>query len=239
MKGIILAGGSGTRLQPMTRITSKQLLPIYDRPMIYFPLYTLLDAGIKDILIIAAPDHAGDYLKLLGSGKEFDAHFAYEIQDEPAGLAQGLSLAETFVGDDNCVMMLGDNIFDYNFTKDIQDFSSGAKIFVREVDDPERFGVVELDDNNHVISIEEKPAKPKSNLAQTGIYLYDEHVFDMIRTIKPSERGELEITDLNNKYLEKGVLSASVVDGTWMDAGTIESLYEATVFRRNQVLNEK
>lgn len=236
MKGIILAGGSGTRLKPMTRITSKQLLPIYDRPMIYFPLYTLLDAGITEILIIAAPAHAGDYLQLLGSGKEFNAKFTYEIQDEPGGLAQGLSLAETFVGEDKCVMVLGDNIFDHNFTDVIKSFTAGAKIFVKEVDDARRFGVVEMDENKHVLSIEEKPEHPKTNLAQTGMYIYDEHVFELIRQLKPSPRGELEITDLNNLYLEQGVLTAEVIDGEWIDAGTIESLFKATEFRRNQVL---
>lgn len=238
MKGIILAGGSGTRLAPMTRITSKQLLPIYDQPMVYFPLQTLLNAGIKEILFIAAPDHAGDYLRLLGSGKEFDAKFTYEIQDEPAGLAQGLSLAETFVGDDQCVMVLGDNIFEHDFTEEINEFTSGAKIFVKEVPDPKRFGVVEMDENNHVLGIEEKPENPKSNLAQTGIYMYDEHVFELIRELKPSHRGELEITDLNNLYLERGALSAAIISGTWIDAGTIESLYEAATLRRAQVQNQ-
>lgn len=239
MKGIILAGGSGTRLNPLTRVTSKQLLPIYDQPMIYYPLQTLLTGGIKEVLIITAPDHAGDFLNFLGSGRQFNAKFTYEIQDEPAGLAQGLSLAETFVGDDSCVMVLGDNIYDHDFTKEFTGFTSGAKIFVKEVPDPKRFGVVEMDSNGHVLSIEEKPEQPKSNLAQTGMYMYDEHVFDLIRTLKPSVRGELEITDLNNVYLERGALSAGVIDGEWIDAGTFESLFEATELRRKYILAQK
>lgn len=235
MKGIILAGGSGSRLNPITRVTSKQLLPIYDQPMIYFPLRTLLDAGIKEVLFITAPDHAGDFLHFLGSGKEFQARFTYEIQDKPVGLAQGLSLAETFVGNDSCAMILGDNIFSDNFSEAINTFVDGAKIFVKEVSDAARFGVVELDNNKHVLSIEEKPVQPKSNLAQTGLYIYDEHVFDLIRQLKPSERGELEITDLNNLYLKNGTLKAELVPGEWIDAGTFESLFHAAELRRQQV----
>lgn len=235
MKGIILAGGSGSRLSPLTRVTSKQLLPIYDQPMIYYPLKTLLDAGIKEVLLITGPEHAGDFLNFMGSGKDFNARFTYEIQDKPAGLAQGLSLAETFVGGDSCVMILGDNIFEYNFSQDIQEFTSGAKIFVKQVPDAARFGVVELDDNEHAISIEEKPKHPKSDLAQTGIYMYDQHVFDLIRQLRPSHRGELEITDLNNLYLAKGALSAARITGEWIDAGTFESLYRASALRRRQV----
>lgn len=239
MKGIILAGGSGTRLSPLTRVTSKQLLPIYDQPMIYYPLKTMLDGGINEVLIITAPDHAGDFLNFLGSGKDFGARFTYEIQDKPAGLAQGLSLAETFVGGDSCMMVLGDNIFDYDFSEDIRNFTSGARIYVKDVSDAQRFGVVELDENNHVLSIEEKPARPKSSLAQTGVYMYDEHVFDLIRQLKPSQRGELEITDLNNVYLQKGALTAGRITGEWIDAGTFESLFRATEMRRNQMLNNK
>lgn len=236
MKGIILAGGSGTRLSPLTRVTSKQLLPIYDQPMIYYPLQTLLQAGIKEVLIITAPEHAGDFLNFLGSGRDFNAKFTYEIQDQPSGLAQGLSLAETFIGEDKCMMILGDNIFEYNFTEDAKEFTSGAKIFVKEVPDAARFGVVELDDNHHVLGIEEKPEKPKTNFAQTGVYMYDENVFDLIRQLKPSHRGELEITDLNNLYLEHGILTAKIIDGEWIDTGTFESLFKATEFRRNFML---
>ncbi len=236
MKGIVLAGGSGTRLYPITKVTSKQLLPIYDQPMVYFPLKTLLDAGIKDILFITAPDHAGDFVHFLGSGKNFNARFTYEIQDKPAGLAQGLSLAETFVGNDTCAMILGDNIFSDHFSQVITNFVDGAKIFVKEVSDPERFGVVEINAQKQVLSIEEKPAAPKSNLAQTGLYIYDTQVFDLIRQQKPSARGELEITDLNNIYLQQGKLQAELVTGEWIDAGTFESLYRATELRRQHVL---
>jgi len=236
MKGIILAGGSGSRLSPLTKVTSKQLLPVYDQPMVYFPMQTLIQAGVRDILFIVAPHHAGDFLNCLGSGSQFGCRFTYEIQDKPAGLAQGLSLAETFVGNDNCVLILGDNIYEYNFSEAIKGFSSGAHIFVKTVPDPERFGVVEMNDSGRVLSIEEKPAKPKSNLAQTGVYIYDQQVFDLIRTMQPSPRGELEITDLNNLYLQKGTLTASAVTGEWIDAGTLESLFKAAEFRRNIVL---
>lgn len=237
MKGIILAGGSGTRLSPLTRVTSKQLLPIYDQPMLYYPLHTLLNAGIKEILIITSPDHPGDFLNFLGSGREFGAKFTFEVQDKPTGLAHGLSLAETYIGADSCVMILGDNIFEHNFSEDISSFKSGARIFVKEVPDPERFGVVEMGENNQVINIEEKPAVPKSQLAQTGIYIYDEHVFDFIRELKPSSRGEFEITDLNNLYLQRGLLTAHQITGEWIDTGTFESLFKAAEFRREQVLN--
>lgn len=236
MKGIILAGGSGSRLHPITKVTSKQLLPIYNKPMIYYPMNTLLTAGIKDILFIVAPDHAGDFVNFLGSGKNFKAHFAFEVQDKPAGLAQGLSLAESFVNGDSCCLILGDNIFTDNFAEEVKDFVSGAKIFVKEVDDPERFGVVEMDENRHVLSLEEKPKKPKSNLAQVGMYMYDEHVFNLIRQLKPSSRGELEITDLNNLYLEKGALTAQEMKGDWIDAGTFESLHQAACLIRKQEL---
>lgn len=227
-----MAGGSGTRLAPLTKVTSKQLLAVYDQPMIYFPLQTLIQAGVREILFIVAPDHAGDFLNFLGSGTQFGCRFTYEIQDKPAGLAQGLSLAEVFVGDDSCMMILGDNIYEYDFKEDVVNFTSGAKIFVKEVPDPERFGVVEMDDTGQVLNIEEKPAKPKSNLAQTGVYMYDEQVFDLIRTMQPSARGELEITDLNNVYLAKGALAAGVITGEWIDAGTFESLFKAAEFRR-------
>jgi len=238
MKGVILAGGSGTRLAPLTKVTSKQLLPIYNKPMIYYPMQTLLSAGIKDILFIVAPEHAGDFVNFLGSGKNFNAHFAFEVQDKPLGLAHGLSLAESFVNGDSCCLILGDNIFTDDFKKDVQEFVSGAKIFVKEVKDPERFGVVEMDKNKHVVSLAEKPKKPKSNLAQVGMYMYDEHVFDLIRKIKPSKRGELEITDLNNLYLKKGSLTAKIMKGEWIDAGTFESLYQAAALIRKQELNK-
>lgn len=230
MKGVILAGGQGTRLRPLTLVTSKQLLPVYDRPMIFYPLQTLLDAGIKEIFIISSPEHAGQYLSLLGSGKKFGAKFTYEIQDEPAGLAHGLSLAESFADEDDCCMLLGDNIFEDNVVESIKKFDGGAQIFVKEVSDPHRFGVVEIDNKGKVLSVEEKPENPKSNLAQTGLYIYDKNVFKYIKQLKPSARGELEITDLNDIYLKKGQLKADVLKGKWIDAGTFDSLLEAANF---------
>lgn len=232
MKGIILAGGSGSRLHPLTKVTSKQLLPVYDQPMIYYPLQTLLKAGIRDILIIVSPNHSGDFVELLGSGKAFGARFAYEVQEQPEGLAQALILAEDFVGHDHCALILGDNIFTDDFTASIQSFKSGAKIFAKEVPDPERFGVVEFDSENRVVSIEEKPRQPKTNYAQTGFYLYDAQAIGFAKQLKPSARGELEITDLNNMYLERAELQADIVTGEWIDAGTFESLYRASTIVR-------
>jgi glucose-1-phosphate thymidylyltransferase len=239
MKGVILAGGSGSRLSPLTQVTSKQLLPVYNAPMIYYPMKTLLNAGIKDILFVVAPEHAGDFVNFLGSGRKFGAHFAFEVQDKPMGLAHGLSLAEDFVNGDSCCMILGDNIFTDDFKKDVKEFVSGAKIFVKKVGDAERFGVVEMDKEGHVLSIEEKPKKPKSNLAQVGMYMYDEHVFSMIKKLKPSHRGEYEITDLNNLYLQKGTLTAKIMKGEWIDAGTFESLYKASGIIRERELKQK
>lgn len=239
MKGIILAGGSGTRLKPLTNITSKQLLPVYNKPMIFYPLEVLLKAGIKDILIIVAPERAGDFLRLLGSGKDFGAKFTYEIQDKPEGLAHALVIAEDFLDDgDNCTLILGDNIFEDDLSGAIQNFKSGAEIFVREVpeEDRTRLGIVEIDEQGNVLSLEEKPAKPKSPFAQTGLYIYDNQAVVAVKTQKPSPRGELEITDLNRWYLEKGQLKASVITGEWIDAGTFESLYRATELARKKAL---
>jgi len=236
MKGIILAGGSGTRLRPLTRVTSKQLLPIYNKPMIYFPIETLLNAGIRDILIIVAPDHAGDFLKLLGSGKEFGCKFTYEIQDKPEGLAQAFILGKNFVGDDNVTLILGDNLFEDDFTEAITSFRSGGRVFAKEVTDPERFGVVAFDENNIATSIEEKPENPKSNFAVTGLYIYDNTVIEKAANLQPSARGELEITDLNNLYLQEGTLDVAFVDGRWFDTGTFESLHEAITFVRDREL---
>lgn len=231
MKGVILAGGKGTRLAPLTKVTSKQLLHVYDRPLIYYPLEILLKAGIKEVCFVVAPDHAGDFLAYLGSGKEFGARFTYEIQDEPAGLAQGLSLAESFADNESIAFILGDNIFEDDLSDEIKNFSGkGAKVFAKEVPDPERFGVVEFDAEYNVISIEEKPKQPKSNFGQPGFYIYDTTVFDKIRTIKPSPRGELEITDLNNVYLAEGNLKVGIIKGKWIDAGTFDSLLEANLF---------
>ncbi len=236
MKGIILAGGAGTRLHPLTRVTSKQLLPIYNKPMIFYPLQTLLDAGIREILIIVAPDHAGDFLKLLGSGKDFGCKFSYEIQDKPEGLAQAFIIGENFIGKDDVTLILGDNLFDDDFSQAVKTFKSGARVFAKKVKDPERFGVVTFDERNKVISIIEKPKNPKSNYAVTGLYVYDNSVVKKAHALKPSPRGELEITDLNNVYLKEGTLDVAFVSGAWLDTGTFESLYEATVFARDREL---
>jgi glucose-1-phosphate thymidylyltransferase len=232
MKGIILAGGAGTRLHPLTKITSKQLLPVYDRPMIYYPLQTLIEAGITDILIIVAPDRAGDFLRLLGSGSDFGAKFSYEIQDKPEGLAQAFIIGKTFIGSDNVTMILGDNIFLGNetFLKDaITTFQAGGRVFAREVPDPERFGVVEFDGQMRAVSIAEKPDEPKSNFAVTGLYIYDNSVVERSINLKPSARGELEITDLNNLYLQEGQLDVCVYDGFWLDTGTFDTLLDAGI----------
>ena len=224
MKGIILAGGRATRLRPLTAITSKQLLPVYNKPMIFYPIETLIKAGIKDILIIIAPDYSGHFLNLLGDGKEFGAHFSYAVQKEPKGLADAFIIGADFVGNDNVTMILGDNIFDQDFSKEVQGFKSGAMVFARKVEDPERFGVVEFDQNMKAISIEEKPAQPKSNYAVVGLYTYDNKVIDIAKNLKPSERGEIEITDINRVYLEKSELQVNIFDSLWEDAGTFDSL---------------
>ena len=227
MKGIILAGGRATRLRPLTKITSKQLLPVYNKPMIFYPIETLVKSGITEILIIIAPEYSGHFLNLLGSGKDFGAKFTYEIQEEPRGLADAFIVGEQFIGDDSVTMILGDNIFDYDFKTSIQSFQSGAKIFAKKVKDPERFGVVEFDANNNVISIEEKPKTPKSEYAAVGIYIYDNNVVSIAKNLKPSPRGEIEITDVNNAYLQKGQLKVDIIDSIWEDAGTFDSLLRA------------
>jgi glucose-1-phosphate thymidylyltransferase len=230
MKGIILAGGAGTRLHPLTRVTSKQLLPIYDQPMIYYPLQTLIQGGISDILIISDPVNIGNFLKLLGSGKEFDIKISYEIQDKPEGLAQAFIIAENFIGDDNVTMILGDNLFvgDEEFLKKaITNFQSGARIFAKQVKDPHRFGVVEFDTNKKAISIEEKPSNPKSDYAVTGLYIYDNSIINKAKNLKPSARGELEITDVNNIYLKENNLDVMVYENYWLDTGTFDALLEA------------
>ncbi len=229
MKGVILAGGAGSRLFPSTKVTNKHLLPVFDRPMIYYPIQTLKDSGVRDILIITSALNAGDFLRLMGSGKELGVSLTFKIQDGSGGIAQALSLAESFAGGDSIAMILADNIFESDFSEDVMNFHSGARIFIKQVEDPERFGVVEVDDIGIVRSIEEKPTLPKSNTVQTGFFLYDAKVFDMIREIRPSDRGELEITDVNKLYLEGGTLSASEVLGMWCDAGTHESLLEASI----------
>ncbi|MEI6529123.1 MAG: sugar phosphate nucleotidyltransferase [Candidatus Falkowbacteria bacterium] len=238
MKGIILSGGSGTRLRPLTKITSKQLLPIYHRPMIYYPLNTLIKAGIKEILIIIAPERAGDYLNLLGSGKEFGVKFTYEIQDKPEGLAQAFIIGEKFIGNDNVVMILGDNIFEDDFTNDIKSFKSGAKIFAKKVSDPERFGVVKFDDKMKAEKIIEKPQEYLSNYAVTGLYIYDKRVIEVSKNMKASNRGELEITDVNNWFLEKNELEVAEVKGEWLDAGTFDSLLKAQNFAKEKMADK-
>lgn len=236
MKGIILAGGSGTRLRPLTKVSSKQLLPIYNKPMIFFPLETLIQAGITEILIIVAPDRAGDFLNLLGSGKEFGVDFSFEVQDKPEGLAQALLIGEKFIGTDSVTLILGDNLYEDNFAEDIKSFESGARVFAKEVHDPQRYGVVEFDEHMKAISIEEKPLQPKSNYCVTGLYMYDNTCVEKAKKLTPSQRGELEITDLNRVYLNDGTLDVRFVPGKWFDAGTFESMYEATVLAREKAL---
>lgn len=226
MKGVILAGGLGTRLGLLTRITNKHLLNVYNKPMILFPLEKLLNAGIKEIMIVSGPEHSGHFLRLLGSGKDYGVRFTYEIQDEAGGIAQALGLAEDFADHENVAVILGDNIFEDDFVETIKSFQSGGHIFLKEVDDANRFGVAEVK-GDKVVGIEEKPKKPKSNLAVTGLYLYDASVFEVIRTLKPSGRGELEITDVNNHFIKKGTMQWTKVKGFWSDAGTFDSLLRA------------
>lgn len=227
MKGIILAGGRATRLRPLTKITSKQLLPVYNKPMIFYPIETLTKAGIKDILIIVAPEYAGHFLNLLGTGKEFGAKFTYEIQEEPRGLPDAFILGEQFIGKDDVTLILGDNIFDYDFSDTIRNFEKGGVVFAKKVHDPERYGVIEFDENNNVLSIVEKPAEPKSEYAMIGIYVLDNRAAEFAKTLTPSARGELEIPDLINKYKDLDELKVSIMDGSWHDAGTFDSLLEA------------
>ncbi|MHA2231218.1 MAG: sugar phosphate nucleotidyltransferase [Candidatus Hodarchaeales archaeon] len=239
MKGVILAGGLGTRLEPLTYVTNKHLLPIYNYPMIYFPVFTLKRAGITDVLVVSGPGHAGHFLNLLGSGKRFGMHFRYDIQDEAGGIAQALGLAEDFADNDAITVILGDNIFQDDFSKEIAQFERGAQICLKEVPDAKRFGVAEIAEEQ-VISIEEKPEAPKSNYAVSGLYIYDRRVFDIIKTLKPSNRGELEITDVNNQYIAWGEMKWSLVKGFWSDAGTFESLFRAASFVRqhNELWND-
>lgn len=238
MKGIILAGGSGTRLYPLTKVTSKQLLPIYDKPMIYYPLSTLMLAGIKDILIISTPDDTPRFEELLGDGSKFGINLSYAVQPSQDGLAQAFLIGEEFIGDDTCAMVLGDNIFYGSyFRKNLADAVKAAEegyatIFGYYVKDPERFGIVEFDKNRNVVSVEEKPQHPKSNYCITGLYFYDNRVVKMAKQVKPSARGELEITDLNRLYLNEGKLKVQLLGRgfAWLDTGTMDSLMEASVF---------
>lgn len=227
MKGIILAGGTGSRLYPLTKVTNKHLLPIGDKPMIYYPIEKLTEVGIKEILIVTGTEHMGDVVNLLGSGKDFGCRFTYKVQDEAGGIAQALGLAENFVGDDTMTVILGDNIFQTSLDKAIESYPGhGAQILLKEVSDPERFGVAEVD-GDKIVGIEEKPDQPVSNLAVTGVYMYDARVFDYIRTLEPSDRGELEITDVNNHYISEEAMRFSIMDGWWTDAGTPPSYKRA------------
>lgn len=230
MKGVILAGGLGTRLHPLTKITNKHLLPVYNQPMIYYPINTLVQAGIREIVLVTGGHFAGHFLNLLGNGKEFGLdviNYAYQVGE--GGIADALRLAHVFTKDEPMVVILGDNILEDDITPYVENFrkQQGAKILLKEVPDPQRFGVVEIKDGK-IVGIEEKPKKPKSNLAVIGVYMYDAHVFDIIKTLRPSDRGELEITDVNNAYLREGKLAFDIIRGAWTDAGTFGSLYRAS-----------
>lgn len=229
MKGVILAGGTGSRLFPLTKVTNKHLLPVGKKPMILHPIDKLVQAGIKDIVIVTGVEHMGDVVNLLGSGKDFGVRFSYKVQDEAGGIAQALGLVQDFIHDSKFVTILGDNIFSDDLTPFVKAFENqkgGAKVILKEVKDPGRFGVAELE-GNRILGIEEKPKTPKSNFAVTGIYFYESSVFDVVRTLKPSGRGELEITDVNNYYVRQGTLTCDFFKGPWTDAGTFDSLYLA------------
>lgn len=236
IKGILLAGGTGSRLGSLCRVTNKHLLPIYDKPMIFYPLQTLSNMGIEDIMIVSGTEHCGHILQLLGSGKDFGVDISYRVQDQAGGIAQALALASGFAYGSNVAVILGDNIFLDKFTVD--DFQFGAKLYLKETKSPERFGVAKIE-NGKIVQIVEKPSQPESNLAVTGLYLYDQQVFDFIKTIKPSARGELEITDINNIYLRNDHVAYEIVQGDWTDAGTFESLFVANqIARKNGKANK-
>ena len=233
MKGIILAGGKGTRLMPLTKVVNKNILPVYNKPLIYYPILTLRDAGIKNILIISGPGHAGQFLDLLGSGKDLGANLSYDIQEDPKGIAHGLAIAEDFADNGKIAFILGDNIFGNTLKKAVDDFKkeeNGAKVILKKVSDPERFGVVKFNKKGDKIAkIIEKPKNPPTNWMVTGFYLYDNRVFDIIRKLNPSARGEYEVTDINNHYVKEGTMTYEKINGKWIDAGTFDSLLEANI----------
>lgn len=243
MKGVILAGGLGTRLYPLTHVTNKHLLPIYDMPMIYYPIQTLVNAGITDIMLVTSGPHVGDFLGVLKNGKALGVnHLEYSYQEKPdGGIADALALAKDFSDDEPIVVILGDNTTDADIGPEVQKFTSGSIVFLKKVSDPERFGVAEFDphDPKKVIKIEEKPSDPKSNMAVTGLYIYDNNVFKYINEIKPSDRGQLEITDVNNKYIEAKKLGWASLDGFWSDAGTFESLFETNSYWKTKKTSSK
>jgi glucose-1-phosphate thymidylyltransferase len=232
MKGVILAGGLGTRLYPLTHATNKHLLPIYDKPMVFYPIKTLVEAGIKDIIVVTSGPHAGHFLRVLKNGEDLGVrHLEYAFQEKPdGGIADALALAKNFSDNEPITVILGDNTTDANLKKEVESFKSGAMIFLKKVPDPERYGVPEFDKNNKIVKIEEKPQSPKSNFAVTGLYIYDSEVFNIVKDIKPSDRGQLEITDVNNAYVKKGNLNWAELKGYWRDAGTFDTLFEANKY---------
>ena len=242
MKAVILAGGNGTRLHPLTLSTNKHLLPVYDKPVIYYAIEKLVDAGVSKVMVVTSPHHIDAFVKLLGSGQRFvpktkagkQIQIVYGIQNEPNGIAYGLFIAEDYIGEDNCVLFLGDNIVLDDITPAIKKFKKGATVFLKKVKDPARFGIATLNKNGKITSLEEKPTKPKSNMAVTGIYVYDNTVFDKIRKIPPSDRGEYEITDVNKLYLEEGTLKAHMLEKEWFDIGTIDSLQDTSEFMKKR-----
>ncbi len=247
MKAIILAGGTGTRLYPLTLVTNKHLLPVFDKPVIYHAIEKLVDAGISKIMLVTSPQHIDSFVRLLGSGQHFKSktkkgkqiQIVYAIQNEPSGIAHGLYFAEDYVGSDNCVLFLGDNIFMDDIAPAIKKFKKGAIVFLKKVNDPQRFGVATVNRKGTVTNIEEKPKKPKSNLAVTGLYIYDNTVFEKIRKVPKSKRGEYEITDLNNLYAKEGTLHSHILKKEWFDIGTIQSLHEASLFMKQRAHNER
>ena len=247
MKAVILAGGSGTRLHPLTLVTNKHLLPVFNKPAIYYAIEKLVDAGITKIMVVTSPHHIDAFVKLLGSGQHFvpkdvnarQIQIVYGIQNEPNGIAYGLFIAEDYIGDDNCVLFLGDNIFVDDIAPAIRNFKKGATIFLKKVPDPKRFGIAETDSKGKIISLEEKPQKPKGDLAVTGLYIYDNSVFEKIRKIPPSARGEYEITSVNALYLAEGALHSHMLKKEWFDIGNIEALHKASVFMEKRSNHDK